>query len=88
MTVHAHFDGKAIIPDEPLCMPPNQALILQQPANPQIKREAMEKQRKGNEVFAAGLGKPNPKMDAAQNRAGEIIQVPPRWLPQDDQDPR
>ena len=29
MTVHAHFDGKAIIPDEPLDMPPNQALILQ-----------------------------------------------------------
>jgi hypothetical protein len=28
MTVHAHFDGKAIIPDEPLDMPPNQALIL------------------------------------------------------------
>jgi len=29
MTVNAHFDGKAIIPDEPLDMPPNQALILQ-----------------------------------------------------------
>ena len=29
MTVHAHFDGKSIIPDEPLDMPPNQALILQ-----------------------------------------------------------
>ena len=29
MTIHAHFDGKAIIPDEPLDMPPNQALILQ-----------------------------------------------------------
>jgi hypothetical protein len=29
MTVHAHFDGKAIIPDEPLDMPPNQALIVQ-----------------------------------------------------------
>ncbi len=28
MTVHGHFDGKAIIPDEPLDMPPNQALIL------------------------------------------------------------
>jgi len=32
MTVNAHFDGKAIIPDEPLDMPPNQALI------PQIER--------------------------------------------------
>ena len=29
MTVHAHFDGTAIIPDEPLDMPPNQALIVQ-----------------------------------------------------------
>ena len=29
MTVNAHFDGKAIIPDEPLDMAPNQALILQ-----------------------------------------------------------
>jgi hypothetical protein len=29
MTVKAHFDGKAIIPDEPLDMPPNQALIVQ-----------------------------------------------------------
>lgn len=29
MTVTAHFDGRAIIPDEPLDMPPNQALILQ-----------------------------------------------------------
>jgi hypothetical protein len=29
MTVHAHFDGKAIIPDEPLYMAPNQTLILQ-----------------------------------------------------------
>ena len=28
MTVHAHFDGKAIIPDEPLNLPPNQALIV------------------------------------------------------------
>lgn len=35
MTVKAHFDGKAIIPDEPLDMPPNQALILQiEPAAP------------------------------------------------------
>jgi hypothetical protein len=25
MTVNAHFDGKAIIPDEPLDMPPNRA---------------------------------------------------------------
>ena len=29
MTVNAHFDGRAIIPDEPLDMPPDQALILQ-----------------------------------------------------------
>ena len=29
MTVKAHFDGKVIIPDEPLDFPPNQALIVQ-----------------------------------------------------------
>jgi hypothetical protein len=29
MTVNAHFDAKAIIPDEPLDLPPNQALIVQ-----------------------------------------------------------
>ena len=29
MTVSAHFDGKVIVPDEPLDLPPNQALILQ-----------------------------------------------------------
>ena len=29
MTVTAHFDGKVIIPDEPLDLPPNQPLILQ-----------------------------------------------------------
>jgi hypothetical protein len=28
-TVHAHFDGKVIVPDEPLDLPPNQALIVQ-----------------------------------------------------------
>ena len=28
MTVNAHFDGKVIIPDEPLDLQPNQALIL------------------------------------------------------------
>ncbi len=29
MIVSAHFDGKVIVPDEPLDLPPNQALILQ-----------------------------------------------------------
>jgi hypothetical protein len=29
MTVHAHFDGRAIIPDEPVDLPTNQALIVQ-----------------------------------------------------------
>ena len=29
MTVSAHFDGKAIIPDETLDLPSNQALIVQ-----------------------------------------------------------
>jgi hypothetical protein len=26
--VNAHFDGKVIVPDEPLSLPPNQALIV------------------------------------------------------------
>lgn len=29
MTVNAHFDGKVIVPDEPLDLRPNQALIVQ-----------------------------------------------------------
>jgi hypothetical protein len=29
VTVSAHFDGKVIVPDEPLDLAPNQALILQ-----------------------------------------------------------
>jgi hypothetical protein len=29
VAVSAHFDGKVIAPDEPLDLPPNQALILQ-----------------------------------------------------------
>ena len=29
MTVSAHFDGKVIVPDEPLDLLPNEALILQ-----------------------------------------------------------
>jgi len=29
MTVSAHFDGKAIVPDEPLDLPPNRPLIVQ-----------------------------------------------------------
>ena len=29
MTVSAHFDGKVIVPDVPLDLPPNQALVLQ-----------------------------------------------------------
>jgi len=29
MTVSAHFDGKVIVPDEPLDLPQNQPLILQ-----------------------------------------------------------
>jgi hypothetical protein len=34
MTVKAHFDGTAIIPDEPLNLAPNQPLIVQiEPAN-------------------------------------------------------
>ena len=40
MTVNAHFDGKAIIPDEPLDLLPNQALIVQ--IEPVGTREAVE----------------------------------------------
>lgn len=29
MTVNAHFDGKVIVPDEPLDLAPNQALVIQ-----------------------------------------------------------
>ncbi len=29
MRVNAHFDGKAIVPDEPLDMPPNEALVVE-----------------------------------------------------------
>jgi hypothetical protein len=29
MAVNAHFDGRVIIPDEPLNLAPNQALIIQ-----------------------------------------------------------
>jgi hypothetical protein len=29
VTFHTHFDGKVIVPDEPLDLPPNQALIVQ-----------------------------------------------------------
>ena len=28
MTIHAHFDGKVIVPDEPLDLQPNQALVI------------------------------------------------------------
>ncbi len=28
MNVNAHFDGKVIVPDEPLDLPPNQPLIV------------------------------------------------------------
>ena len=41
LTIHAHFDGKVIIPDEPLDLPRDQALILQiQPVGG--KEEALE----------------------------------------------
>jgi hypothetical protein len=29
MTISAHFDGKVIVPDEPLDLRPNQAVIIQ-----------------------------------------------------------
>jgi hypothetical protein len=40
-TVNAHFDGKVIVPDEPLDLPPNQPLIVRiEPVAE--KREAVE----------------------------------------------
>ena len=43
MTVHAHFDGKVIIPDEPLDLRPNQALIVQiQPLEGAAEEPALE----------------------------------------------
>jgi hypothetical protein len=40
VTVHAHFDGKVIVPDEPLDLRPNEALILQiQPLGEQRESE-------------------------------------------------
>jgi len=29
MTINAHFDGKVIVPDQPLDLPPNQPLVVQ-----------------------------------------------------------
>ena len=29
MTLNAHFDGKVIVPDEPLDLTPNQAFVVQ-----------------------------------------------------------
>jgi len=28
VAIHAHYDGKVIVPDEPLDLPPNQALVV------------------------------------------------------------
>ncbi len=28
IAIHAHYDGKVIVPDEPLDLPPNQALVV------------------------------------------------------------
>ena len=28
MTIHAHFDGRVIVPDEPLDLRPNQSVII------------------------------------------------------------
>ena len=43
MTVNAHFDGRVIIPDEPLDLAPNQALIVRiepVPAGSEITEES------------------------------------------------
>jgi hypothetical protein len=28
VAIHAHYDGKVIVPDEPLDLPPKQALVV------------------------------------------------------------
>lgn len=41
MIVNAHFDGKAIVPDQPLNFRPNQALIIQiEPINSETELAA------------------------------------------------
>ena len=65
MTVNAHFDGKVIVPDEPLDLPPNQVLILQiQPVSGQGEHvdESVLSWLAANavdsEALPAGLGRP------------------------------
>lgn len=42
MRVNAHFDGKVIVPDEPLDLPPNQALIVQiEPLDGEMEESAL-----------------------------------------------
>ena len=59
VTLNAHFDGKVIVPDEPLDLRPNQKL--------RISVEAIESARKGvdlNWLLGAGLDRstnPNPR---------------------------
>jgi hypothetical protein len=40
MTVHAHFDGTVIVPDEPLDLRPNQALVVRIEALEDDKEES------------------------------------------------
>ena len=47
----------------------SQIEILKQPADPRIKRAGLEKQFNGQEFFSVGLGKSNPRLPPAQNRA-------------------
>jgi hypothetical protein len=43
VTVTAHFDGKVIVPDEPLDLRPNQALILQiEPLEGETEESALD----------------------------------------------
>ncbi len=42
MTVRAHFDGRVIIPDEPLDLRPNQAVIVQiEPLEGEMEESAL-----------------------------------------------
>jgi hypothetical protein len=42
MTINAHFDGKVIVPDEPLDLQPNQALRIQiEPIEGEVEESAL-----------------------------------------------
>jgi hypothetical protein len=43
IAINAHYDGKVIVPDEPVGLPPNQALIvrIEEPDEPPGRESAL-----------------------------------------------